>query len=145
MPASTRLKAQNIIFKIGTTDYSCDANMIELTLNDAPGDVQTFCEISTAKEWKLQLDGIMSQDTGSLYQLLWTNFGSQVAFTLAPSGNVTASTTQPHYTGTVKFDDIPPLSLTSNETAKFSVTLTVVNSVHDPATNKFWGVTRKTS
>lgn len=39
MAASTRVKAQNILFKIGTTDYACDATMVELTLNDAPGDV----------------------------------------------------------------------------------------------------------
>jgi len=42
MAASTRIKASNIVFKIGTTDYACDANMVELTLDDAPGDVQTF-------------------------------------------------------------------------------------------------------
>ena len=37
MATSTRIKAQNILFKIGTTDYSCDANMVELTLNDEIG------------------------------------------------------------------------------------------------------------
>jgi hypothetical protein len=41
MAASTRIKAENIIFKIGATDYACDANMVDLSLGDAPGDVQT--------------------------------------------------------------------------------------------------------
>lgn len=140
MAASTRIKAQNIIFKIGTTEYSCDANLVELTLDDAPGDVQTFCEVRVGGQWSLQLDGITSGDDTSLYRVLWANFGTKVAFTIAPNGNAVAAADQPHYTGTAIFDQLPPLSLTSNETVKFSVTLTVDNSIHDPATNVFYGV-----
>jgi hypothetical protein len=70
MATSTRIKATNILFKIGSTEYSCDANLVELTLNDAPGDVQTFCEVRTGGEWKLQLDGITSGDAASLYRVL---------------------------------------------------------------------------
>lgn len=147
MATSTRIKASNILFKIGSTDYSCDANMVELTLNDAPGDVQTFCEVRTGGEWKLQLDGLTSGDTASLYRLLWANFGTEVAFTIAPQGNATATTSAPHYTGTVIFDQLPPLSLTSNEITKFSVTLTVKNAVHTPSATPpvYYGVTVKTS
>jgi hypothetical protein len=147
MPTSTRIKATNIAFKIGSTDYSCDANMVELTLNDAPGDVQTFCEVRPGGEWKLQLDGVTSGDAASLYRILWANFGTTVAFTIAPNGNVSASTTQPHYTGSVIFDQLPPLSLNSGDIVKFSVTLTVLNSVHTPATTPpvYYGVTLKTA
>lgn len=145
MAASTRIKAQNILFKIGATEYACDANMVELTLNDAPGDVQTFCEVRVGGQWSLQLDGITSGDDTSLYRVLWANFGTKVAFTIAPNGNAVASTDQPHYTGTAVFDQLPPLSLTSNETAKFSVTLTVDNAVHTPASNIYYGVTIDTT
>ena len=147
MAASTRIKAQNILFKIGTTDYACDANLVELTLNDAPGDVQTFCETRVGGQWKLQLDGITSGDTGSLYQVLWANYGTTVAFTVAPNGNATPTTTQPHYTGTVIFDQLPPLSLTSNEIVKFTVQLTVTNTVHTPAATPpvYYGITKKTA
>jgi len=147
MPTSTRIKATNIAFKIGSTDYSCDANMVELTLNDAPGDVQTFCEVRPGGEWKLQLDGVTSGDAASLYRILWANFGTTVAFTIAPNGNVSPSTTQPHYTGSVIFDQLPPLSLNSGDIVKFSVTLTVLNSVHTPATTPpvYYGVTLKTA
>jgi hypothetical protein len=147
MPASTRIKATNISFKIGSTEYNCDANLIELTLNDAPGDVQSFCEVRVGSEWKLQIDGTSSGDTASLYRLLWSNFGTEVAFTLAPQGNATATSTQPHYTGTVVFDALPPLSLTSGEVVKFSVTLTVKNAVHTPSTTPpvYYGLTLKTT
>jgi len=147
MAASTRVKAQNILFKIGTTDYACDATMVELVLDDAPGDVQTFCEYRAGAEWKLTLEGIMSGDTGSLYQVLWANYGTKVAFTIAAAGNATPTTSQPHYTGTVIFNQLPPLSLTSGETAKFSVELIVDNAVHTPAATPpiYYGVTKKTA
>lgn len=147
MPTSTRIKAQNIKFLIGTAEYACDANLVELTLNDAPGDVQTFCEVRTGGEWKLQLDGTTSGDSTSLYRVLWANFGTEVAFTIAPNGNASASTTQPHYTGTVVFDTLPPLSLNSGEVVKFSVTLTVKNAVHTPSTTPpvYYGLTLKTA
>lgn len=140
MAASTRIKAQNILFKIAGTDYACDANAVVLELGDAPGDVQTFCEVRVGGEWSLQLDGITSGDSDSLYQILWENFGSTAAFIIAPNGNATASTDQPHYEGTVVFDQLPPLNLTSNEVAQFSVTLKVKNTGNNPASNLFYGV-----
>lgn len=140
MAASTRIKATNIVFKIGSTDYACDANMVELTLDDAPGDVQTFCETRVGGQWSLQLDGITSGDSASLYRVLWDNFGSEVAFTIAPNGNATATSSEPHYEGTVVFDQLPPLSLTSNEVSKFSVQLQVKNTPHTPASNIYYGV-----
>jgi hypothetical protein len=140
MATSTRIKAQNIIFKIGATDYACDANMVELTLGDAPGDVQTFCEVRVGGEWALQLDGITSGEDTSLYRVLWDNFGTEVAFVIAPNGNTTPTADTPHYEGVAVFNELPPLSLNSNETALFSVTLRVKNTPHDPATNKYFGV-----
>lgn len=140
MAASTRIKASNIVFKIGTTDYACDANMVELTLDDAPGDVQTFCETRVGGQWTLHLEGITSGDDTSLYQVLWANFGTEVAFTVAPNGNASPSADQPHYKGTVVFDQLPPLSLTSNETAKFAIDLTVKNTPHTPASHIYYGV-----
>ena len=140
MAASQRIKAQNIIFKIGATDYACDATNVELALQDAPGDVQTFCELRVGGEWTLTLEGLTSGDATSLYQILWANFGTEVAFTIAPNGNASASANEPHYEGTAKFDQLPPLALTSNEVSTFSVTLTVKNTEHDPANSVYYGV-----
>jgi hypothetical protein len=145
MAASTRIKAQNIIFKIGSTDYACDANMVELSLDDAPGDVQTFCETRVGGQWALQLDGITSGESTSLYRILWDNFGTEVAFTVAPNGNSTPTSDEPHYEGVAVFNQLPPLSLMSNETAKFSVTLEVKNTPHDPSANQFYGIEIVTS
>lgn len=140
MAVSTRIKANNIIFKIGATDYACDATMVELALGDAPGDVQTFCETRVGGQWSLTLGGIVSGDAASLYRVLWNNFGSEVAFTIAPNGNAVASASQPHYEGTVVFNQLPPLALTSNEVSSFEVELEVKNTPHDPANDQFYGV-----
>jgi hypothetical protein len=147
MPASTRIKATNIKFLIGTSEYSCDATMVELTLDDAPGDVQTFCEVRAGGQWTLNLEGLTSGDAASLYRVLWTNFGTEVAFTVAPQGNAVGTASSPIYTGTVVFDQLPPLSLTSNEIVKFSVALTVKSAVHTPATTPpvYYGLTVKTA
>jgi hypothetical protein len=140
MAASTRIKAQNIKFLIADVEYACDATMVELTLGDAPGDVQTFCEQRVGGEWALALEGITSGDATSLYRVLWENFGTTAAFEIAPNGNATASASEPHYTGVVRFNEIPPLSLNTNETSTFSVTLEVVNTPHDPDTDVYFGV-----
>jgi hypothetical protein len=142
MAASTRIKAQNIIFKIGTVNYACDATSVMLELGDAPGDVQTFCEVRVGGEWALTLEGITSGDSDSLYQILWENFGSHAEFTIAPNGNSVPSADQPHYTGTVVFDQLPPLNLTSNEVVSFSVTLQVRNTGLDTANDLYYGVTK---
>lgn len=145
MAASTRIKAQNIVFKIGTTDYACDATSVNLELGDAPGDVRTFCEVSVGKQWTLTLEGITSGDSASLYRVLWDNYGTEVGFTIAPYGNAVASSTQPHYVGTVVFSELPPLALTAGETATFTVALEVDNSTHTPASDIYWGVEVKTA
>jgi hypothetical protein len=147
MATSTRISAKNIIFKLPTTDYAPDCTSIKLELADAQGDVRTFSEVSVGKQWNLTLEGIASGDTASLYQLLFTNWGTEVAFTVAPNGNATPSASQPHWAGTVVFDDLPPLDLVSGDIATFSVTLTVKNNVHTPSATPpiFWGLTRKIS
>ena len=140
MAASTRIKAQNIKFLIAGVEYACDATMVELTLGDAPGDVQTFCEQRVGGEWALGLEGITSGDAASLYRVLWENFGTTATFVIAPNGNATATAAEPHYSGVVRFNEIPPLSLTTNETSTFSVTLEVVNTPNTPDTDVYFGV-----
>lgn len=142
--AIPRVVARNIVFKIGATEYAPELNMVELTLGDAPGGVQTFSEVRPSGEWALQLDGYMSNDADSLYRLLWTSFGSTATFSIVPGGG-TEGLDNPKYTGTVQFNELPPLSLTSNEEVAFSVTLRVINTGLDVAAKLFYGVTIDTT
>ena len=137
---NTRIVAENIKFLIADVEYACAATMVELTLGDAPGDVQTFCEQRVGGEWALGLEGVTSGDADSLYRVLWANFGTTATFVIAPNGNAAPSTSEPHYSGVVKFNEIPPLSLNSNETSTFSVTLRVVTTPNDADANQYFGV-----
>lgn len=147
MAASTRIKASNIKFIIDGDDYECDADTVELALSDNPGDVRTFCEVQTGQRWTLKLSGIVSGDAASLYQVLFANYGTEATFSVAPLGNTTATTSAPIYEGTVIFDQLPPLSMTSGEIVKFSVELSVKATVHTPAATPpiYFGLTKKTS
>jgi hypothetical protein len=99
------------------------------------------------QEWKITISGIASGSADSLFRLLWANYGTQVAFKVAPQGNATATTSAPVYTGTVKFDQLPPLNMSSNEIMAFSTELTVVNDVHNPSATPpvYFGLTLTTS
>jgi len=138
---NTRIVAENIKFLIAGVEYACAVNMVELTLGDAPGDVQTFCEQRVGGEWALSLEGVTSGDADSLYRVLWANFGTTATFVIAPNGNTVASASEPHYSGVVKFNELPPLTLNSNETSTFSVTLRVVTTPNDAESSEFYGVT----
>jgi hypothetical protein len=142
--AVPRITARDIIFKIGATEYAPQLNSVELTLGDAPGGIQTFSEIRVSGEWALTLSGYTSNEDTSLYRLLWTNFGSTAAFIIQPqTGTVGADC--PQYTGTVLFNELPPLTLTSNEEVAFTVTLRVKNTGLDVASNLYYGVTLDTT
>ena len=142
--AVPRITARDILFKIGGTEYAPQLNSVELTLGDAPGGIQTFSEIRTQGEFALTLSGYTSNEDSSLYRLLWTNFGSTAAFIIQPQSG-TVSSDNPQYTGTVLFNELPPLTLTSNEEVAFTVTLRVKNTGLDVASNLYYGVTLDTT
>jgi hypothetical protein len=139
--ATPRITARNIVFKIASSSYVPELNGVELTLGDAPGAVQSFSEVRPSGEWSLKLDGFVSPASASLYNYLWTNFGSEVTFEVIPGGG-TVGANNPKYTGTVIINELPPMTLVSNEEVAFSVTLRVKNTGLDVAANLFYGITK---
>jgi hypothetical protein len=142
--AVPRITARDIVFKIDGTEYAPQLNSVELTLGDAPGGIQTFSELRVSGEWALALSGYTSNEADSLYRLLWTQFGTEADFIVQPkSGTVSAD--NPQFTGTVLFNELPPLTLTSNEEVAFTVTLRVKNTGLDVASNLYYGLTLDTT
>jgi hypothetical protein len=82
----------------------------------------------------------MSQDAGSLYRILFDNFGAELPFVINPGGG-TIGADNPAYTGTLIVNELPPLSLTSNEEVAFSVTLRVKNTGLDTGAKLYYGLT----
>ncbi len=142
--ATQRIVARNIVFKIGTTSFAPELNTVELTLGDAPGAVQCFTEERPSGEWAMALSGVTSNDEDSLYRLLFESFQTEAAFTIQPaSGTVGAD--NPAYTGTVIFNELPPLTMNSGEEMAFTVTLRVKNTGLDVANGLFYGLTLDTT
>jgi hypothetical protein len=138
--AVPRIIARDITFKIGSTSYSPEVNAVELTLGDTPGGVMTFGSVRPDGEWSLKLDGYTAQASASLYQYLWANFSSEVAFEINPGGG-TAGAQNPKYSGTIIINELPPLSLMANEESAFSITLRVKNTGLDIGAKLYYGIT----
>lgn len=142
--ATPRVVARNITLTIDGVDYAPQVNMVELTLGDAPGGTQSFTEVRPHGEWAMQIDAFYSQDAGSLNRILFDNFGEELSFIVNPGGG-TIGADNPAYTGTLIVNELPPLSLTSNEEVAFSVTLRVKNTGLDTASKLYYGLTIDTT
>jgi hypothetical protein len=109
MATSTRVRGNvDPIFTIkmgnGTaTSYSDDLKKISLTSDDKDDKDLTFWEASqgASKDYTLELTGIVSFDTGSLWKFLWANAGTEALVEYGPKGNATATAAAPHFTFSV--------------------------------------------
>ncbi len=104
MATSTRIKANALKLSIGGTDYWADFSSVSLQSEDASSDVNTFYDASLGgrRDWFFTVSGVQSTETTSFWMAAWDDAGSEVAFIYAPHGNATASSSQPHFTGTLR-------------------------------------------
>lgn len=120
MPGPARIKGKDLSFKIGATDYKCDVMEVTLEPEDPEEDDLTFCEVGTgASDWFLRGSARSDYGSTSLWSYLWDNAGDDVEFTLAPYGNATPTTSQPHFEGTVTLTKKPAVGGTAGETFTF--------------------------
>lgn len=122
---STRIKGKSLSLKVDGTEYMADVSEVMLNNEEADGDVTTFADAAAggAVQWFFEGSAIQSTDTASFWSYLWDNTGDEVAYVFAPHGNATASSTQPHFTGSVKVGSKPPVGGTANETFTFDYRL----------------------
>lgn len=110
---STRIKGNKLKLTIGSPgqDYWADVTEYELFNDEADADVTTFEDAANggARDHKLKLVGIQSLDVNSLWGLVWDSTGEDVAVTLAPFGNETPTTAQPHFVFTATVGPKPTL------------------------------------
>lgn len=104
MATSTRIKANALKLTIGGTDYWADFSSVTLQSEDASADVNTFYDASLGgrRDWFFTVSGVQSTESTSFWMEAWDSAGSEVSFIYAPHGNATASSTQPHFTGTLR-------------------------------------------
>jgi hypothetical protein len=89
--------------KIGTTEYTADVSKVQVVSGPAPSDFTSFADAASggAREYALELTMKQDMATTSLWRMIWAQAGQTVSAKVAPYGNATASTTEPHYSGNV--------------------------------------------
>lgn len=104
MTTSTRIKANALLLSIDGTDYWADFSSVMMQSEEAAADVNTFYDASLGgrRDFYFTVSGVQSTEAGSFWRAMWADAGSEVAFIYAPHGNATASSDQPHFTGTVR-------------------------------------------
>ena len=104
MATSTRIKANALLLSIDGTDYWADFSSVVMQSEDASADVTTFYDASLGgrRDFYFTVSGVQSTATTSFWRAMWDDAGTEVAFIYAPHGNAAASSSQPHFTGTVR-------------------------------------------
>lgn len=101
MAMSTPIKGSALTLTVDGTDYFCDVSSATLENEELDTNVQTFCNADD-RQYFFNITAIQSGDPTSFWRFLWdTPADEEVTFIYSPWGNVTASTTQPHFTGSV--------------------------------------------
>ena len=104
MTTSTRIKANALLLSIDGTDYWSDFSSVMMQSEEASSDVNTFYDASLGgrRDFFFTVSGVQSTATTSLWRAMWDDAGSEVPFIYAPHGNATASSSEPHFTGTLR-------------------------------------------
>lgn len=94
--AGTRL----LTLKLATVDWSAQVTGARITSAAADSDITTFADAAAggSRQYQLTFTGVADYQASSLWDEVFSNAGTSVAFILAPYG-VAASVTAPTFTG----------------------------------------------
>lgn len=127
--AATKFKGKNLSFTIAATEYNMDITTVTFENEAADDDVQTFADLSAggSVNWTCTVEGVSDYGSTSLWSYLWSNPGVEAAFVFKPYGNATATTSQPHFAGTLIVRAKPSFGGTAGETFTYEYTFDVKN------------------
>lgn len=97
-------KPARLSLTINSVEYNMDLQSAEIVSEEADNDVTTFADLAAggSYDYFLDIEAISDYATGSLWEYVWSNEGTtDVEYLVKPYGNATASTTQPHFSGTL--------------------------------------------
>lgn len=105
-----RLTGAKVSLKIGTTEYKGDISKYELEASDKSDNVTTFADMEEGASagYTLKLEMVQSLDDDSLFMYLWKNAGQEADCVIAPAGNTTPTSSQPHITCRVRIPATTP-------------------------------------
>lgn len=102
------------VLTLGTpgSDYSADLISWTIENEEADSDVITFedAENGGGRQFFLRGSAIQSTATAAFWTYVWENSGdTEVPYTIAPHGNAVATTSQPHFVGTLTIGPKPTI------------------------------------
>lgn len=107
--ASKRLNGSALSLTIDSKEHMADIASYTITDEERDEGTRTFGDGAGGGQAKLTVETIQSLAAESLHQIVWDNPGrTDVAFKLAPAGNKSPSTAEPHFTGTLDFPALRP-------------------------------------
>jgi hypothetical protein len=85
--------------EVGGTDRYDEVSGARITSAESDSDFLTFKQASEggARDYALRFVAAQDHVTGTLWDLVWTGAGTEVAGTYMPYGNTTPSVSEPHY------------------------------------------------
>ncbi|MFT4051101.1 MAG: hypothetical protein QM677_02485 [Microbacterium sp.] len=116
MATSTRIRGNVLpVLKLGSpgSDYSVDLTSWKIENEEADSDVITFEDAAegAGRTFYLRGTAVQSTDAASFWRYVWANAGTKdLAYTVAPHGNATPTTAQPHFVGTLTIGAKPTIS-----------------------------------
>ncbi|MFT4051100.1 MAG: hypothetical protein QM677_02480 [Microbacterium sp.] len=109
---STRLRGNVLpVLTVGTEDYAVDLTSWKIDNKDEVV-VVTWSGKRQVRSSRFYLRGtaVNSTDAASFWRYVWDNAGAtDVAYTVAPHGNASPTTAQPHLVGTLTIMRRPPI------------------------------------
>lgn len=94
-----RVTPRLIALEVDDVDRSNEVSKAEITSAATSADFVSFAEARAGggRDYALAMTIAQDHASATLWDLVWTGAGDEVAGVYAPYGNVTASVSQPHY------------------------------------------------
>lgn len=94
-----RVVPRMIALDVDGVDRSDEVSKSEITAGPKGTDFVSFAEARSGggREYKLAMTIAQDHASGTLWDLIWTGAGTEVAGTYSPYGNATPTVSQPHY------------------------------------------------
>lgn len=87
--------------QVGTppVEYNMDVSRAEVTSGETDSDFVSFADAAAGggRDYALEFTAVQDATTGSLWDEVWTNAGTEVPVVLVPYGNDIASASEPHF------------------------------------------------
>ena len=117
-----KYKGGKLSLTINAVEYNMDLMSANIVPEEADNDAVTFADLGAGGsfDWFLDIEAVSDYGTGSLWSYIWDNAGNdEIDYVFMPYGNVSPSTDQPHFEGTLTIPGGQGIGGTADEVFTF--------------------------